>query len=249
MTRTEPRLEVCADAAALVERAAVRVSSALAAAIAARGRARWALAGGTTPRALYRRLAAAEAPGLDWRKVVLFWGDERLVPADSPQSNFGSARATGLVSRVPLEQVHPWTTELAPAAAAARYQRELAHEFALTAGEWPRFDLVLLGLGADGHTASLFPATPALEELHRLAVANPVAALGAVRLTLTLPVLAAARAVVFLVSGAEKAEAVARAFGGGGESVPAGRVRPTAGSLEVLLDRDAAVRLPGAPGR
>jgi 6-phosphogluconolactonase len=244
MTRPEPRIEIVADATALVALAVERVTEKLAAAVAARGRARLALSGGTTPRKLFRRLASDSRPRVDWRRVVVFWGDEREVPPDHPDSNYGTARASGLLERIPSRQIHRWATERGPEEAATLYEEELAREFALPAGQVPRFDLVLLGIGADGHTASLFPGTPALGERERLAMANPVEALGAVRLTLTFPVLEAARAVVLLASGAEKAEAVARAFGGWAAEVPAGRVRPREGTLDVLLDAEAASLLP-----
>ena len=247
MTRNEPVIEVAADATALVALGVERVTEKLAAAISVRGRARVALAGGSTPRALYRRLASDSRPRVDWRRVVVFWGDERAVPPDHPDSNFGLARASGLLERVPARQVHRWATERAPEEAAKLYEEELAHEFATGPGALPSFDLILLGIGADGHTASLFSGTPALAERTRRAVANPVPALGAVRLTLTLPVLEAARAVVFLAAGSEKAEAVARAFGGWAADVPAGRVRPSAGTLDVLLDAEAAALLPPLP--
>jgi 6-phosphogluconolactonase len=172
------------------------------------------------------------------------------VPPDDPRSNFGAARATGLLDLVAADRIHRWPTELAPAAAATAYEETLRREFGLAAGEWPRFDLALLGLGGDGHTASLFPGTAALAETERLAVANPVPAQGTTRLTLTLPVLDAARSVLFLVSGQEKAGAVAAVFGAAAPDpeLPAARVDPRPeGELRVLLDRAAAAGL-AAPG-
>jgi 6-phosphogluconolactonase len=249
--RRRARVEVVADSAALARRGAELVLERLSAAIEGRGRASWALSGGATPNGLYGRLAREARSRLDWTRVALFWGDERTVPPDDPGSNFGAARATGLLDLVPPDRVHRWPTELGPEAAASAYEETLRRELAAGAGEPPRFDLVLLGLGEDGHTASLFPGSPALAERMRLAVANPVSALATTRLTLTLPVLDAARTVLFLAAGTEKAAAVAGVFGpeGPDPDLPAARVDPRPGELHVLLDRAAAARLAPAGSR
>ncbi len=246
--RRRARVEVVADSAALARRGAELVLERLRAAIERRGRARWALSGGATPNGLYGLLAREARPELDWTRVALFWGDERTVPPDDPRSNFGAARTTGLLDLVPPARVHRWPTELAPEAAASAYEATLRRELAPGAGELPRFDLVLLGLGDDGHTASLFPGTSALEETTRLAVANPVPALATIRLTLTLPVLDAAHAVLFLAAGTAKAAAVTGVFGPGmaDPDLPAARVDPRPGELHVLLDRAAAAGLVAA---
>jgi 6-phosphogluconolactonase len=171
----------------------------------------WALAGGSTPRALYRLLAGAPyCDRLPWPAIHFFWGDERHVPPDHPESNFRMARETLLDAvPVPPANLHRIAAEEPDAErAAARYAAALRSFFALAAGEWPRFDLVLLGLGKDGHTASLFPGSAAVRERKRLVVAPWVEALRAFRITLTPPVLSHARRAIFLVSGSEKAEAL-----------------------------------------
>jgi 6-phosphogluconolactonase len=204
-----------------------------------------ALAGGSTPRRAYERLADME---LDWNGVGLWLGDERCVPADHEHSNFRMVEAA-LVSRIP-DEAYPgaWYRprgELGPDRAAQLYDEELRAAFG-GSEEVPRFDLILLGIGPDAHTASLFPADAALGERDRWAVGveTPGMAPLVPRVTLTLPVLEAAREVVFLISGADKAEAVARAFGDAPDpSAPASLVRPAGGSLTVLLDAPAAARL------
>jgi 6-phosphogluconolactonase len=180
---------------------------------------RLALSGGSTPRTLYSLLARRPLP---WERLHLFWGDERCVPADDPDSNYRMARETLLdQAPIPPAQVHRWRTEDGPQVAADEYHRLLAREFGPGV---PVFDLVLLGMGEDGHTASLFPGTPALQVSDRWAVANYVPQVKDVwRLTLTFPVLNAARRAWFLISGAAKAEALRRVLSG--EDLPSGRVR------------------------
>jgi 6-phosphogluconolactonase len=210
-----------------------------------------ALAGGSTPRDLYALLARRGAlvpPGpLPWPLVQVFWGDERHVPPDHPDSNYRGAHEA-LLAHVPVPpgNVHRVHGELASAESAAEaYEQELRFAFGLEPGELPRFDLVLLGLGADGHVASLFPGSPALGERRRLAVAPFVPALGAHRITLTLPVFNRAATVLFLVAGAEKAEAVRRALAPEGEveETPARGVRPESGGVLWLVDAAAAAGL------
>ena len=185
-----------------------------------------ALAGGRTPRALYERLAGADLP---WPSMALWFGDERCVPADHPDSNQRMAREA-LLDHVPAE-VHPMPAE---ACDAAGYERELRDAFDAPGSDVPCFDLVLLGLGADGHTASLFPGDPALEDRERLVarVERPDHA----RLTLTLPVLSAAAEALFLVTGAAKREALRDLLAGA--PIPATRVR--ARRVVVIADRAAA---------
>jgi 6-phosphogluconolactonase len=214
-------------------------------AIAAAGRFTVALSGGSTPLRLYRLLA--EPPYRDrvaWDAVHVFWGDERAVPPDHRDSNYGAAHAA-LLSRVaiPPANVHRIRGEAAdPEAAAAEYEEELRRCFQIAPGGLPRFDLVLLGMGADGHTASLFPGSAAAREEDRLVVAAWVEKLGAYRVTLTTPVLNNAACVLFLVAGAEKAEVLGRVLQGGpaAAAYPAGRIRPRAGELIWLVDRAAA---------
>jgi 6-phosphogluconolactonase len=200
-----------------------------------------ALTGGSTPRGAYERLAAMR---LDWSAATLWWGDERCVRADDERSNYGLARAA-LLDRLPAAPpaVHRIKGELGPEEGAADYERELRAAF----GDGvPALDLVLLGLGPDGHVASLFPGQAALDERERLVVGVPEAGHEPYvpRVTLTLPVINAAREVAFLVTGATKADAVARAFAGAPDAAtPASLVAPRSGSLIVLLDPAAAARL------
>jgi len=207
-----------------------------------------ALSGGSTPRATYVGLARSwlHAPdgSPDWTRVHLFWGDERYVPPDDPQSNYRMAREA-LIDHVPIppENVHPVPTTVGDAREAARqYEAELVKAFGLKPGEVPRFDLILLGMGADGHVASLFPGTAALEETKRLVVANWVPALETWRITMTLPVLNHAANVMVLVSGKEKSETLRRVLKGPHTPplLPAERLKPTNGTLTWLVDRDAA---------
>jgi 6-phosphogluconolactonase len=240
-----PRFEIFGTEEELAAGAAARVLDRLRQALALEGRATVALSGGSTPAPLYRRLGAAPA-ALAWKRVELFWADERCVPPEHPESNFRLARETFLD---PLglagDTVHRIRGELPPEDAAARYEAELAAAFA---EDPPRFDLALLGVGTDGHTASLFPGGPELAEVRRRAVATRAPEAPRDRVSLTLPVLDAARAALFLVAGERKAEIVARILAGGGEArdLPAARVRPPRGELLWLLDEAAASRLPGA---
>lgn len=221
-------------------------------AIEARGRFAVALSGGETPRRMYEMLAedpiAREVP---WEHVHLFWGDERGVPPDHPRSNFRMAQEA-LVARVPLPagNVHRVPAELPAGEAARRYEHELRAFFG--AGDaMPTFDLVHLGVGDDGHTASLFPGDPALREVERAVVATVDRAHGDEgRVTLTLPVINAARAVEVLVLEPEKAELVRRVvFGGAGvDELPVAGVAPR-GSYVWLLSEAAAARLPGDVSR
>jgi 6-phosphogluconolactonase len=197
-----------------------------------------ALAGGSTPRAAYERLSAM---GLDWSSCRLWFGDERCVPPDDERSNYRMAHESLLE---PLgdsaPEAHRIEGELGPDAAAKRYQAELTDALG---DQRPQLDLLLLGIGPDGHTASLFPGKPALDELDRAVVGVPEAGQPPYvpRVTLTLPVLNAAREVLFLIKGAEKAGPAASAFGDDPDpALPASLVRPRSGRLTILLDRDAA---------
>ena len=204
-----------------------------------------ALTGGSTARLAYERLASME---IDWSRCALWFGDERCVPPGDEHSNYGMVRDSLLEQLSdPPPDVRRIPGELGPDAGAAAYEDELREAFG--AGS-PRFDFVLLGLGQDGHCASLFPGDPALEEPERLAVgvARPGLAPLVPRVTLTLPVFNAARQVLFLVTGADKAVATARAFGGEPDRrIPASLVAPAHGTLTVLTDRAAAAQLPISP--
>jgi 6-phosphogluconolactonase len=205
-----------------------------------------ALSGGSTPRGLYRLLASD--PGLKaavpWDKTHVFWGDERHVPPDHSDSNYRMANET-LLSKVPIpsKNVHRIAGEQPDAArAAAAYEEEIRRHFRLAPGELPRFDFVLLGLGTEAHTASLFPGTAALEETRRLAVSNWIDKLSTDRITLTAPVFNAAANVAFLVAGQDKAEPLKAVLEGPYEprQLPAQLVRPASGRLLVFADAAAA---------
>ena len=211
---------------------------------AAEAGAHIALTGGSTPGKAYER--AAEL-GADWSGATLWWGDERCVPPDDELSNYAMAKAA-LLDRLPSGEGGPAVKrmkgEAGPNAAADDYERELRSAFG---EESPRLDWVLLGLGPDAHVASLFPGQPTLHARDRLAVGVEQAGHEPYvpRVTLTLPVLNAAREVVFLVTGADKAEAVRRAFGGDAPNpdAPGSLVRPSAGELTLVLDSAAAAEI------
>ena len=237
----EAEIVVVADAGGLAREAAGRFVRLAQEAVQARGRFSVALAGGGTPRGLYERLG--EMPYRDqvpWPQVHLFWGDERRVPPDDPGSNYHLAAETFL-PRVPLppDNVHRMEGELEPEAAVRAYRRVLEDFFC---GPRPRFDLVLLGLGSDGHTASLFPGAEVLEEKAETVAAVEADYEGrpAGRLTLTLPAINAARHVLFLVAGEGKATIVREVLEGPTGRLPAQRVAPHAGQLTWLLDVGAA---------
>jgi 6-phosphogluconolactonase len=181
---------------------------------------------------------------LPWRHLHFFWGDERHLPPDDPQSNYRMAYETLLsLTPVPSQNIHRVPAEEPDAALAAKkYEQELQAFFGLGAGQLPRFDCILLGMGTDGHTASLFPGTEALHETTRLVVANWVEKFNACRITLTVPVLNHADLVVFLVSGAEKAEALKEVLQGDyrPDRFPAQLVRPDNGNLLWIVDKAAA---------
>ncbi len=207
------------------------------------GRFSVALSGGSTPEKTYQQLAKQE--GIDWQNIHLFWGDERAVPPDHAESNYGMAR-TSLIEHIaiPSGNVHRIKGELDPAQAAKEYEKELRRHFGERA-QYPRFDLIVLGLGEDGHTASLFPNTGALAETKRWVAANFVARLGEWRITLTLPAINHANNVVFLVTGESKAGISQRVLGGQLEQgvLPAEFVQPVEGKVIWLLDKDAAGNL------
>ena len=195
------------------------------------------LAGGRTPEKLYGLLASSGfKEKVDWANVHFFWGDERCVPPDDPESNYGMAVRTLLkMVPVPPGNIHRIQGELDPAVAAALYEKEITEHFG---GAVPVFDLVLLGLGEDGHTLSLFPGTGALEETKRLVVENYVGSLGSWRVTMTLGLVNRASNLAFVVSGEAKGEALKEALDD--KVNPAGLVRPVSGRLLWLVDRDAA---------
>jgi len=245
MSRTAPEIHLSPDAPALAAEAARRFVAAAGGAIAARGRFMVALSGGSTPKALFRLLADAPyRDEVDWANVHVFWGDERCVSPDDEQSNYRMA-TDNLLAHVPIptEQIYRMRAEDPdPEAAADGYTATLREAFGLAHGELPRFDLIHLGLGTEGHTASLFPGSPALGERERLVAAPWVEKLNAFRVTLTPPVLNAAREVQFLAAGAEKAAIVREILHApyNPEELPAQIVAPTDGRLVWLLDTAAA---------
>lgn len=206
-----------------------------------RGRFAAALAGGSTPKATYEALVRDYADRVDWGRVEVFFGDERSVAPEHEDSNYRMARES-LLDHVRLGGVHRLRCELPPEEAAAAYEAELGRFF----GDGPpRFDLILCGLGEDGHTLGLFPETSALDVTDRWAVANPVLKLQTTRLTLTVPVVNAARAVVFLVSGEGKAGALREILEGDADprAYPAKLVNPESGDLTWMVDQAAASSL------
>ncbi len=234
----EHEIKVVRDMAALADEAAARVEKV---ALEARAgtRAFIALAGGNTPRAAYQQLAGRCPP---WGRVEFFFGDERCVPPDAEGSNYGMAREA-LLDRIPLrpEQVHRMLGELPPEEGAQRAEEDLRAR--VLGDPWPVFDLMLLGMGPDGHTASLFPGSAELEEETRLAVPVHRPEMPQPwRISLTMPVLNASRRILVVAGGADKAAAVKRAIAGDRE-LPAGRLAPTAGRLTWLLTEDAAADL------
>ncbi len=238
------------DAAALTRRAARYIVESVEAAVAARGRARIAISGGSTPKPVFEMLADPAQPWrlrMPWNRLDVFWVDERCVPPDRKDSNYRMTREA-LLDKVPLDpaQIHRMEGELEPELGAARYESELRNSFRLEGAEAPRFDLIELGLGSNGHTASLFPHTAALHEFGRLVVANQTDAEQSWRLTLTAPVINRGADVFFLVSSAEKAQVVKEVFAGpyGPERLPAQLIRPASGILTLLLDQAAAALLP-----
>jgi 6-phosphogluconolactonase len=208
---------------------------------------RVAMSGGSTPRRMYRVMATSpERDEIDWSNVDVFWGDERFVPHDHGDSNFRVCYDELLrVLPIPRERYHPVPTQLEPDAAAASYEQTVREVFDLEDGEVPEFDLMLLGIGDDGHTASLFPGTDALQERERLVVANYVPQQESMRITMTVPVIISARRIAVLVTGSNKAEAVGRALEGtyNLDETPSQILREARGEVIWLLDRFAGTNL------
>jgi 6-phosphogluconolactonase len=241
----EREIIVCRDIAELSRQSAERCSQLALESVESAGRITVALSGGSTPQHLYSLLASPDYKDqIPWSNVELFWGDERCVPPDHPESNFRMAQEALLSKiKIPPENIHRMRGEQETQAAAAEYEKELQKTFGLNSGALPRFDLILLGIGEDGHTASLFLGSEALNETKHLVVAPFVAKLNSYRLSLTLPVLNNAANVWFLVMGATKADAVKQALSASSD-LPAARVQPVNGKLTWWVTRDAA---PGDP--
>jgi len=247
--QTRREVECFSDRGEMLQVEAERVVERAVDAIARRGRFLFCLAGGATPKPLYELLASAPfTRQIEWPRVHVFWGDERCVPPDEPESNYRMAREA-LLDHVPLppRNIHRIRGEDEPSEAAAAYEELLGDFFgsqktSLTSS----FDLVLLGMGADGHTASLFPGSAAGYETHRWVVATPGPQPGGWRVSLTPVLLNAAEDVTFLVSGAEKAERLKDVLEDEPPYLlPAQIIRPTHGTLHWMIDEAAAGRLRG----
>jgi 6-phosphogluconolactonase len=238
------------DSAALAWRAALHLVELAEEAVAARGRVRLAISGGSTPKATFELLANPDQPfvtRMPWHALELFFVDERTVPPDHPESNYRMTREA-MLDKVGLqpEQVHRIQGELEPEVAAAEYEYDLRKTFRLEGAEAPRFDIVTLGMGPDGHTASLFPHTEAIHEIGRLVVANQVPQKDTWRVTLTWPVINHAREVFFLIAGDDKAQPLKEVFLGPKdvERLPSQLIWPASGILTLILDKAAAALLP-----
>ncbi len=221
-------------------------------AVASRGVARIAISGGSTPQATFKLLADPAQPFLatvPWDKIFLYWVDERCVGPDDPESNYGVARDL-LLSKVPIPEANVFRMEgeLDPEEAANRYESYLRNSMRLEGAESPMFDLLVLGMGDDGHTASLFPHTDAIDAIGRLCVANRVPQKDTWRITLTWPVINQAAEVVFEIESAKKTDILAEVMLGprDPERLPSQLIRPSNGKLLLLLDEAAAAKLPAA---
>ena len=232
-------IKIVPNAVTLAHEAAQEFHRLAEAAVQDRGRFSVALSGGNTPRAVYSRLAS-EHKQLPWDRIHIFFGDERHVPLDHPDSNFRMANES-LLSKVPIpdKNIHRIHAELDAEAAAAEYEQQLRDFFHLANHDWPRFDLIFLGIGEDGHTASLFPGSKALSEASPTVTANWVEKFKTFRITLTFPVLNHAAEVVFLVSGVSKAQILSEILRPGPQKYPAQSVEPENGRLLWLVDQDA----------
>jgi len=237
----ETDLRVFADVNDLSLRAAEATVRTINESVQTNGSFSLVLSGGNTPRTLYSLLSSQFRDQIPWTRAHVFWGDERYVPLDDLRSNYRMARET-LLDAVPcpIANVHPMPTELPdPEAAAQEYEKTLRRYFST---DWPRFDLVLLGLGEEGHTASLFPGSPALEERRRSVVAVKAPVEPPLRLTLTLPVLTHAANIYFLVTGSNKAQALHHVLTETPDpkNYPAAVVRLAPGTVIWSVDQEAA---------
>jgi len=241
-------VEIFRNAAELAQQAAQLILTQSQLAVARNNLFTIALSGGSTPKRLYELLADPTQQfrsQLPWDCIHFFWTDERHVPPDHPDSNYRMVREAMLVrAPVPPTNVHRMLSEKPNASEAANdYESQLRDFFHPPAGELPRIDFILLGLGPEGHTASLFPDSEVLHETQRWVAAPWIAKLNSHRLTMTLPVLNNASTVVFLVSGSEKAEILREVLKGEPDRFPAQRINPTNGALSWLVDENAASKL------
>ena len=239
---TQPDIRICEDAAALAQQTTdifVRLAQE---SVAARGRFTVALAGGSTPKAAYAMLAsAAYRDQLPWQQTHFFWGDERHVPPEHEDSNYRMAYEAMLSKvAIPADHIYRMVAEKEAQQAADEYEATLRTAFQLSGDTLPRFDLVLLGMGPDGHTASLFPGTAVLNEKSRWVAANWVEKLNTWRITFTFPVINHAAEVLFLVAGEEKAEVLKDVFEGEPGKYPCQNVQPVNGRLLWIVDKVVA---------
>jgi 6-phosphogluconolactonase len=246
--REYPEILVFSSLDELFQAAAGEFTGRVRRAVEQRGSFSVALSGGSTPKGLHTLLAGQFGQSVSWDKIRFFWGDERHVGPSDADSNYRMAKET-LLSKVPVDPAKIYRVPAEdpdPANAASQYERTLIRVFELKRRELPKFDLILLGMGPDGHTASLFPGTQALHEESRLVVANWVEKLKTYRITFTFPMLNNAACVIFLVGGKDKAPALSKVFSdaSSGDEYPAKRVRPVNGELIWMLDWQAAKGLP-----
>lgn len=241
------QVKIVPDSATLAQTAAQQFHKVAEAAVQERGQFSVALSGGNTPRAVYS-LLASEHNQLPWDHIHIFFGDERHVPPNHPDSNFRMA-SESLLGKVPIPEknVHRIHAELDAEAAAAEYDQQLVKFFHLGNHDWPRFDLIFLGIGDDGHTASLFPGSKALTESSRRVVANWVEKFQTFRITLTFPVLNHAAEVLFMVSGAGKSQILSEVLRPGARKYPAQNVQPQNGLWLVDQDAGSMLRLATPP--
>jgi len=238
ITAMKPDVLVFDTPEAVAEKAAADFAVFVQQTLATKDRFTVALPGGVTPKLFFTRLAQEPYPTqIPWSKVWVFWGDERCVPPDHPESNFGVAKQY-LLDKVPIANSHVFRIhgEDAPPETARAYARTLHDVFKMD-GQWPVFDLIILGMGPDGHTASLMPRTAALEEEQRWVVENVVRSLQTIRITMTLPVINHARQVWFLVTGAKKNAAYSRVQAGPTLDYPASLIEPENGKLTWYVDK------------
>jgi 6-phosphogluconolactonase len=238
-----PEIRILKSPQDLFEATAAEFIAQANAAVRARGKFTVALSGGSTPKSLFTLLATKL--NVPWDKIYFFWGDERHVPPDDPESNYRMANEA-MLSKVPVPsenifRIH--SEEKDAAEAALQYDQTLQQFFHLAPGEFPRFDLIFLGLGPDGHAASLFPDSKALEERRRLVVSNWVEKFKTDRITFTFPVLDEAACVIFLASGPDKAAIVHQVLENSGANLPSQKIRPVNGRLLWMLDSGAASAL------
>ncbi|TNF56266.1 6-phosphogluconolactonase [bacterium] len=239
--RENRKVIILENAEKVAEFTAVKLMEIAETALANTGRFTLALSGGKTPVILFQKLAELQKP-LSWDRTHIFIVDERLVPFDSEESNFGMIRQI-LLSRVniPEENVYPIQTDTgSPQESAEKYEEELRSFFGIHSNEFPKMDLILLGIGEDGHTASLFPGAAALHETGHLAVAvSPIEQIKRQRISLTLPLINNAENIIFMVSGKNKAAVVRDVVEEERETLPASQVRPAKGNLFFFLDEEA----------